>query len=107
MARRASDEELLVGALHARIERWLELEGIFAILGFGDVELAGELDWEPAADSGHGTWPDGLLSPAGCACTWTVVPYTRAASNKALSISAARSGRSRGIQVYQLRVSRS
>lgn len=49
MARRASDEELLAGALYARIERWLELEGIFAILGFGDVELAGELDWEPGA----------------------------------------------------------
>jgi hypothetical protein len=49
VARRASDEELLVGALHARIERWLELEGVFTILGFGDVELAGELDWEPGA----------------------------------------------------------
>jgi hypothetical protein len=40
MARRASDQELLVGALHARIERWLEQEGVFTILGFGDVELA-------------------------------------------------------------------
>ena len=49
MARRASDEELLAGALHARIERWLELERVFTILGFGDVELAGELDWEPGA----------------------------------------------------------
>ena len=48
MARRVSDEELLAGALHARIERWLELAGVFTILGFGDVELAGELDWEPA-----------------------------------------------------------
>ena len=47
-ARRASEEELLAGALHARIERWLEQEGVFTILGFGDVELAGELDWEPA-----------------------------------------------------------
>jgi hypothetical protein len=36
-------------ALHARIERWLEPEGVFTILGFGDVELAGELDWEPGA----------------------------------------------------------
>ncbi len=41
--------ELLAGALHARIERWLELEGVFTIAGFGDVELAGELDWEPGA----------------------------------------------------------
>lgn len=32
-----------------RIERWLELEGVFDIAGFGDVELAGELDWEPGA----------------------------------------------------------
>ncbi len=49
MARRANDQELLAGALLARIERWLELEGVFTILGFGDVELAGELDWEPGA----------------------------------------------------------
>jgi hypothetical protein len=42
MARRASDEELLAGA---RIERWLEQEGVFTILGFGDVEL----DWVPGA----------------------------------------------------------
>lgn len=49
VVRRVSDEELLAGALHARIERWLELEGVFTILGFGDVELAGELDWEPGA----------------------------------------------------------
>jgi hypothetical protein len=44
-----NDGELLAGALHARIERWLELEGAFTILGFGDVRLAGELDWEPGA----------------------------------------------------------
>lgn len=49
MARRVSDEEYLAGMLHARIERWLEQERIFTILGFGDVELAGELDWEPGA----------------------------------------------------------
>jgi hypothetical protein len=49
VARRVSDEELLAGALHARIERWLEREGIFTILGFGDVELADEMDWEPGA----------------------------------------------------------
>jgi hypothetical protein len=44
-----SDEELLAAMPHARIERWLELEGVFTILGLGDVELAGELDWEPGA----------------------------------------------------------
>ncbi len=49
MAGRAGDDEVLGGALHARIERWLELEGVFTIVGFGDVELAGELDWEPGA----------------------------------------------------------
>ena len=27
------------------IERWLELEGVFTIPGFGDVELVGDLDW--------------------------------------------------------------
>lgn len=30
------------------IEQWLELEGVFTIPGFGDVELAGDLDWEPS-----------------------------------------------------------
>jgi hypothetical protein len=49
VARRTSDGELLASALHARIERWLELEGLFTIAGFGDVVLAGELDWEPGA----------------------------------------------------------
>ena len=49
MPRRASDEELLAGVLHLRIERWLEQEGVFDVAGFGDVELAGELDWEPGA----------------------------------------------------------
>jgi hypothetical protein len=29
--------------------QWLELEGLFTIAGFGDVVLAGELDWEPGA----------------------------------------------------------
>ena len=49
MPRRASDEELLAGMLLTRIERWLELEGILEVAGFGDVELAGELDWESGA----------------------------------------------------------
>jgi hypothetical protein len=47
--RRASDEELLAGILQARIERWLEQEDVFHVAGFGDVALAGELDWEPGA----------------------------------------------------------
>ncbi len=49
MGRRCSDEELLAGLFQHRIERWLEQEGVFRIAGFGDVELAGELDWEPGA----------------------------------------------------------
>jgi hypothetical protein len=32
-----------------RIERWLEQEGVFDVAGFGDVELAGDLDWESGA----------------------------------------------------------
>ena len=49
MPNRASDAELLAGILHARAGRWLELEGVFHVAGFGDVALAGELDWEPDA----------------------------------------------------------
>ena len=49
MPGRASDEELLAGVLHLRIERWLEQEGVFDVAGFGDVKLAGELNWEPGA----------------------------------------------------------
>lgn len=30
------------------LERRLELEGVFTIPRFGDVELAGDLDWESA-----------------------------------------------------------
>ena len=48
-ARRASGGELLAGILQMRIERWLEQEGVLDIPGFGDVELAGDLDWEPGA----------------------------------------------------------
>jgi hypothetical protein len=44
---RVSDEELLTGTLIMRIERWLEQEGMLHVAGFGDVELAGDLDWEP------------------------------------------------------------
>lgn len=32
-----------------RIERWLELEGVLEVAGVGNVQLAGELDWEPGA----------------------------------------------------------
>ena len=49
MPRRASDGELLAGVLRLRIERWLEQEGVLDVAGFGDVELAGELDWESGA----------------------------------------------------------
>ena len=31
----------------------LELGGAFTIPGFGDVELAGDLDWEPGAGLAH------------------------------------------------------
>ena len=48
-ARRASGGELLAGILQMRIERLLEQEGVLDIPGFGDVELAGDLDWEPGA----------------------------------------------------------
>ena len=49
MPRRCSDEELLAGILQHQIERWLELEGIVSITEFGEMELAGELDWEPGS----------------------------------------------------------
>ena len=49
MVNRCSDEQLLAGILQHRIERWLELEGVLHVAGFGDVELAGELDREPGA----------------------------------------------------------
>jgi hypothetical protein len=37
VTRSAGDWPLLPGALRGRIDRWLELEGVFTILGFGDV----------------------------------------------------------------------
>jgi hypothetical protein len=40
---------MLAGALLLRIERWLEAEGVFGVAGFGDAELAAELDWESGA----------------------------------------------------------
>jgi hypothetical protein len=44
-----TDEELLAGMIVTRLERWLELEGIFEVAGAGHVELAGEIDWEPGS----------------------------------------------------------
>jgi hypothetical protein len=44
-----ADEELLAGTIVTRLERWLELEGVFEVPGVGRVELAGEIDWEPGS----------------------------------------------------------
>jgi hypothetical protein len=44
-----ADEELLAGMIVTRLERWLELEGVFEVPGVGHVELAGEIDWEPGS----------------------------------------------------------
>jgi hypothetical protein len=44
-----TDEELLAGTIVTRLERWLELEGVFEVPGVGHVELAGEIDWEPGS----------------------------------------------------------
>ena len=44
-----TDEELLAGMIVTRLERWLELEGVFEVPGAGHVELAGEIDWEPGS----------------------------------------------------------
>jgi hypothetical protein len=41
-----AEEELLAGMIVTRLERWLELEGVFEVSGAGRVELAGEMDWE-------------------------------------------------------------
>ena len=44
-----SDGELLAGMIVTRLERWLELEGPFEVPGVGQVELAGEIGWEPGS----------------------------------------------------------
>jgi hypothetical protein len=44
-----ADAELLAGMIVTRLERWLELEGAFEVPGVGQVELAGEIDWEPGS----------------------------------------------------------
>jgi hypothetical protein len=44
-----TDEELLAGMIVTRLERWLELEGVFEVAGVGHVELAGEIDGEPGS----------------------------------------------------------
>jgi len=40
-------------AVGGPIERWLELEGVFTVPGFGDVERVGDLGWEPGAGLVH------------------------------------------------------
>ena len=44
-----ADGELLAGMIVTRLERWLELEGVFEVPGVGHVELAGEIDREPGS----------------------------------------------------------
>jgi FHA domain len=44
-----TDRELLAGMIVTRLERWLELEGAFEVPGVGQVELAGEIGWEPGS----------------------------------------------------------
>jgi hypothetical protein len=44
-----ADEKLLAAMIVTRLERWLELEGVFEVPGVGHVELAGEIDWEPGS----------------------------------------------------------
>jgi hypothetical protein len=46
---RGTDEELLAGMIVTRLERWLELEGVFEVPRVGRFELAGEIDWEPGS----------------------------------------------------------
>ena len=48
-ARDGADEELLAGTVVTRLERWLELEGVFEVPRVGRFELAGEIDWEPGS----------------------------------------------------------
>jgi len=44
-----ADGELLAAMIVIRLERWLELEGAFEVPGVGQVELAGEIGWEPGS----------------------------------------------------------
>jgi hypothetical protein len=44
-----SNGELLAAIIVTRLERWLELEGPFQVPGVGQVELAGEIGWEPGS----------------------------------------------------------
>lgn len=49
LIKHAGDEthgELLAGMITAQLERWLEQQGVFEVPGVGQVELAGEIDWE-------------------------------------------------------------
>ncbi|TVZ06558.1 hypothetical protein EAS64_03935 [Trebonia kvetii] len=47
MPNRTSDAELLAGILRASVDRLLEQEGVFHAAAFGDMAVAGELDWDP------------------------------------------------------------
>jgi hypothetical protein len=65
-----ADGELLAGMIVTRLERSLELEGAFEVPGVGQVELAGEIGWEP----GSGTL---YLRQPGDGKVWRVdVPVT-------------------------------
>ena len=44
-----ADGELLAAMIATRLERWLEREGAFEVPGVGQVELAGEIGWEPGS----------------------------------------------------------
>jgi hypothetical protein len=44
-----ADGELLAAMIVTRLERWLELEGAFEVPGVGQVELAGDIGWEPGS----------------------------------------------------------
>jgi hypothetical protein len=46
-----ADGELLAAMIVIRLERWLELEGAFEVPGVGQVELAGDIGWEPERDA--------------------------------------------------------
>ena len=44
-----ADGELLARMIVTRLERWLELEGAFEVPRVGQVELAGDIGWEPGS----------------------------------------------------------
>jgi FHA domain len=42
-----ADGKLLAAMIVTRLKQWLELEGVFEVPGVGQVELAGDIGWEP------------------------------------------------------------